>query len=177
MSTREILTLQFGHYSNYVGAHFWNINELSFDYTGTVKSEVNHDILYREGQTAQGQLTYTPRLLLADLTGSLKTLPATGGLLDESENVDLPWDTVERIAEPAPMKNEYLTDLDAENPPTEEKEYNFEQEVKTWTDFLYPRFHPRTVNIVNEYHHGNENVSIMLFNIYKLYITCCNKFK
>lgn len=164
MSTREILTLQFGHYSNYVGAHFWNINELSFDYTGTVKSEVNHDILYREGQTAQGQVTYTPRLLLADLMGSLKTLPASGGLLDESENVDaenVQWDTIERIAEPSHTKNEYLTDLDAENPPTEEKEYNFEG-VKTWTDFLYPRLHSRTVNIVNEYHHANENVNIII---------------
>lgn len=160
MSTREILTLQFGHYSNYVGAHFWNIHELSFDYTGTVKSEVNHDILYREGQTAQGQVTYTPRLLLADLIGSLKTFPASGGLLDESENVNLHWDTVERIAEPEHTKNEYLTDLDAETQePIEEKQYNFEQEVKTWTDFLYPRLHSRTVNIVNKYHHGNENVS------------------
>lgn len=24
-STREILTLQFGNYANYVGAHLWNI--------------------------------------------------------------------------------------------------------------------------------------------------------
>lgn len=173
MTTREILTFQFGHYSNYVGAHFWNIHELSFDYTGTVKTEVNHDILYREGQTAQGEVTYTPRLLLADLMGSLKTLPASGGLLDDSENVDLQWEPIERVAEPALPKNEYLTDLDTENPPTKEKEYNLEQEVKSWTDFLYPRLHSRTVNIVNEYHHGNENVSIILLylKISKLNIT------
>ena len=25
MSTREILTLQIGHYSNFVGSHIWNI--------------------------------------------------------------------------------------------------------------------------------------------------------
>lgn len=159
MSTREICTLQFGHYSNYLGAHFWNIQELNFDYTGTVKTEVNNDILYREGQTAQGQVTYTPRLLLADLKGSLKSLPASGGLPDELENVDIDWDAIETIAEPAHPKNEYLTDIDAENPPTVEKEYNFEQEVESWTSYLYPRLHPRTVNIVNEYRHGNENVS------------------
>lgn len=161
MSTREILTLQFGHYSNYVGAHFWNIQELNFDYTGTVKTEVNHDILYREGQTVDGQVTYTPRLLLADLKGSLKSLPASGGL-DESEDVGIEWDGIETIAQPTHLKNEYLTDIDAENPPTEEKEYNFEQEVKSWTCYLYPRLHSRTINIVNEYCHGNENVSSII---------------
>lgn len=162
MSTREILTLQFGHYSNYVGAHFWNIQELSFDYTGTVKSECNHDILYREGQSARGEVTYTPRLILSDLKGSLKTLPASGGLHDDSRQVeDICWDTVEKIEEPIPPKNEYLTDIVAEGTTNlQSKEYSLDETtVQTWTDFLYPRFHTRTVNVVQEYEHGNENVS------------------
>lgn len=161
MSTREIVTLQFGHYSNYVGAHFWNIQELSFDYTGTVKTECNHDILYREGQSAKGDVTYTPRLLLADVKGSLRTLPASGGLPDYADQVeDVPWETVEKIEQPQPPKNEFLTDIDVQGPSTDEpKEYNLEDTVQTWTDFLYARFHPRTINIVQEYEHGNENVS------------------
>ncbi|VVC93524.1 protein misato [Leptidea sinapis] len=157
MSTREILTLQFGHYSNYVGAHFWNIQELSFDYTGTIKTEVNHDILYREGQNANGQTTYTPRLVLSDLKGSLKTLPATGGLLQETAE-DFEWDVVEKIEEPTTSKNEYLSDIDSENPPdTQNKKYNLDETVNTWTDYLYPRFHSQTVNIVKEYSHSDNN--------------------
>ncbi|XP_072941002.1 protein misato [Epargyreus clarus] len=160
MSTREILTLQFGHYSNYVGAHFWNIQELGFDYTGTAKAECNNDILYREGQTARGEVTYTPRLLIADLKGSLKTLPASGGLSDEEQQEDFQWTNVEKIEEPEVNKNKYLQDIDSENPPeVETKEYNLDQEVSTWTDYLYPRLHSRSIHIIKEYQHGAENES------------------
>ncbi|XP_045493080.1 protein misato [Colias croceus] len=159
MSTREILTIQLGHYSNYVGAHFWNIQELSFDYTGTVKTEVNHDILYREGQTSTGEVTYTPRLLLADLKGSLKTLPATGGLESATNDEgDLPWSYVEKIEDPPAEKNEFLSDIEAENPPdTQDKKYILEDNINTWTDYLYPRFHSRTINVIKSYQHGDEH--------------------
>lgn len=51
MSGREILTLQFGHHSNFVGAHLWNLQESSFDYNADKPSEIFHDVLYREGLT------------------------------------------------------------------------------------------------------------------------------
>ncbi|CAD0198137.1 unnamed protein product [Chrysodeixis includens] len=154
MTTRELLTFQFGHYANYIGAHFWNLQELSFDYTGTVKTEINHDILYREGQTAKGEVTYTPRLLIADLKGSLKTLPETGGLPYEENENEFQWNGVEKIEEPTPPKNEFLLDIDTDGPSVA-KQYNFEQDVKTWTDYLYPRLHPRSVNIVRDYVHDD----------------------
>lgn len=167
MSTREILTLQFGHYSNFVGAHFWNLQELSFDYTGTVKNEVNHDVLYREGRTVTGEVTYTPRLLLADLKGSLKTLPEHGGLPHEAEENEFQWDNVEKIEHPVPEKNEYLSSIDGEGSSNvETKEYRLEKQVQSWSDFLYPRFHPRSVNIIREYVHGNDTVScLFLLNL------------
>lgn len=167
MCTREILTLQFGHYTNYVGSHFWNIQELSFDYTGTVKTECNHDILYREGQSSSSEVTYTPRLLLADLKGSLKTLPATGGLEETNLEGDFSWDEVETIKEPEPDKNEFLKDINADTTNLHDKEYKLEQDINTWTDYLYPRFHSRTVNIIKEYQHNSENVN-MVFNICNL---------
>lgn len=49
MSGREILTLQFGHYSNFVGAHLWNLQEFGFAYDSDKPSEINHDVFYREG--------------------------------------------------------------------------------------------------------------------------------
>ncbi|XP_026751248.1 protein misato [Galleria mellonella] len=157
MSTREILTLQFGHYTNYVGSHFWNLQELSFDYTGTKKSEVNHDILYREGQSTRGEVTYTPRLLLADLKGSFKTLPVSGGLSNDDDEKQIPWDNVEKIEEPTAEKNNYLNDIDTQGTSLESRQYNLDLDTKTWTDFLYPRFHSRTINIVEEYQHGSDN--------------------
>lgn len=163
MATREILTLQFGHYSNYIGTHFWNIQELSFDYTGLKKTEVNHDILYREGQSATGEVTYTPRLLLAELKGSLKTLQTSGGLPEEeTEPGNLEWETFEKVEESAAGKNQFLIDIDTEGTVIEENSYNLEEDVKTWTDFMYPRLHPRSINIVKEYCYGDENVKFFL---------------
>lgn len=49
MNEREILTLQFGHYSNFVSTHCWNIQEFTFDYDSNSASEINHDAFYREG--------------------------------------------------------------------------------------------------------------------------------
>lgn len=53
MVAKEILTLQFGHYSNFVGTHWWNLQEQSFEYNASSPSEVHHDVLYREGCTNQ----------------------------------------------------------------------------------------------------------------------------
>lgn len=53
MTTKEILTLQFGHYANFVGTHWWNLQESSFDYNSTEPSEINHNVLYREGLTTK----------------------------------------------------------------------------------------------------------------------------
>lgn len=55
MSTKEILTLQFGHYANFIGAHWWNLQEFGFQYDPNLASEteINHDVLYREGLTPQ----------------------------------------------------------------------------------------------------------------------------
>lgn len=56
---REIITLQVGHYANYVGTHFWNTQESYFTFGGGDQSneangmspekEINHDVLFRAG--------------------------------------------------------------------------------------------------------------------------------
>ncbi|KAF4528253.1 hypothetical protein B566_EDAN014143 [Ephemera danica] len=81
---KEIVTLQFGHFSNFIGTHWWNIQELGFDYSGTSPSNIDHDVLFREGETRNGEVTFTPRVLLVDLHGSLGTLPEHGGLYETS---------------------------------------------------------------------------------------------
>ncbi|KAH8386988.1 hypothetical protein KR093_003888 [Drosophila rubida] len=88
--TREIITLQFGTYANYVGAHFWNQQEANFVYArddggsqlDDAKEEQlpQNDVLYREGRNDLNQVTYTPRLLSVDLAGTLGHLPQVGEL-------------------------------------------------------------------------------------------------
>lgn len=51
MGKNEILTLQFGHYANFVGTHWWNLQEQGFEYNTTTPSEIYPDVLYREGIT------------------------------------------------------------------------------------------------------------------------------
>ena len=95
MSDRAVISLQLGHYANFVGAHFWNLQESSFVYVApkegedfaVPKNEICHDILYREGQTLNRDVTYTPRLVSVDLKGSLGGLPEFGDLYFDRRGV------------------------------------------------------------------------------------------
>ena len=128
--TREILTLQFGHYANFVGTHFWNLQESSFDYVGrcgadTDTLEISHDVLFREG-CHRGQVTYTPRLVAVDLHGSLKSLSASGQLYRDEASADTvaTWDGEATLHEELRSpKNIFLRDAfgDDENAQLDEK--------------------------------------------------------
>ncbi|PWA14850.1 hypothetical protein CCH79_00020312, partial [Gambusia affinis] len=70
--SREVITLQLGHYSNFVGTHWWNLQDASLCYDpGSAPPEVQSDSVFREGQTPGGSVTYTPRLIAMDLKGTL----------------------------------------------------------------------------------------------------------
>lgn len=114
---REVITLQIGHFANSIGTHMWNVQESSFCYGATGAAgvkEIDSDVLYREGRTLLGDVTYTPRLIAVDLKGSLNTLRPDGVLYDvETEANDITWggDVTMHKASP-PVKNQFLTDLD-----------------------------------------------------------------
>lgn len=55
-------------------------------------------------------------------------------------------------AEPIP-KPKYQHDLDQPNIDPNH-DYNFKNNVETWTDFSYTRFHPRSITIINEFEHS-----------------------
>ncbi|XP_050305955.1 protein misato [Anthonomus grandis grandis] len=162
--TKEILTLQLGHYANFVGTHWWNIQETGFEYNVATPSEIDHEVLFREGLTHKGETTFTPRLLLVDLNGSLKTLPEEGDLYDTQiepsqllETVKWPENKLQLEEQPRQPKNEFQSDI--QDPKglqlATTKNYSLENEVTVWSDYLYTKFHPRTVNIVKEYEHCN----------------------
>lgn len=120
-------------------------------------------------------------MLLVDLEGSLKHLPREGELygntlkrggqddLLKSENPiehqsvkklkeDLVWQpsSMEVVAQPETSKHQFQRDLDEPETNIYDKEYNLAENVNTWADFLYARFHPRTVNILKQFTHDTE---------------------
>ncbi|XP_034935497.1 protein misato [Chelonus insularis] len=172
MSTREILTLQFGHYSNYIGTHWWNLQESNFSYDPAERSEINHDVLYREGETSSKKVTFTPRLLLVDLKGSLGYLSKEGSLYDDDwekePNSSFLWneEQVETVEEESAPKTPFIKSLD-ENPINQLqniKSFNLETDINSWPDYLVSRFHPRTVNVIKEYQHQSSDKAFDIFN-------------
>lgn len=83
--------MQLGTYTNYVCTHWWNNQEAGFNYNANTLDvpEINHDVLFREGQNQRGQVTYTPRMLLLDLNGSLGHLSREGDLYEDSLKPEL----------------------------------------------------------------------------------------
>ncbi|XP_048733947.1 protein misato homolog 1-like [Ostrea edulis] len=120
MGSREIVTLQIGHYSNFVGTHWWNLQESSFLYNPSVaqqkEKEVDHDVLWREGSTLKNETTFTPRLIAVDLKGSLNTLKQEGVLYEINQQEDIKWSgdiTLHKSA--TTYKNAYLLELEKED--------------------------------------------------------------
>lgn len=186
-STREVITLQFGHYSNFVGTHWWNIQESSFCYdpSASIQQEINHDVLFREGLTLHGDQTYTPRLLVFDLKGSLKNLPKYGTLYQNSSySNEASWAGAISVHESEPEpKNEFQMDLEAD-PDTEtdadvsdnrtldhdpvnmnprEKFYELDEGISVWSDFLGTCLHPKSIQLVRDFLHGG---STNPFNVF-----------
>lgn len=180
---RGIITLQCGNYSNFVGSHFWNIQESSFVYGNNKsdqESEIDHDVLYREGLTTQKEITYTPRLITVDLKGSLGLLPELGDLYERpcvprSDSILWAGDSIIRKEE-APKKNDFLRELDNYENDGEDSDkdidsicaderltkggdsaklYDLNGQVKYWSDYLSSRFHPKTNVIVNSFQQDN----------------------
>lgn len=167
--SNEIVTLQFGNYSNYLGAHFWNIQENQFVYSTDNNIEipdVNHDILFREGINNQNRITYTPRMILYDLKENINTFRTTDAL--GNENCDYNWhsDKTQIFKEQKNQTSDFISDLEkseAEQLEAEIKnkrfkninylkqEYKMEQQVRYWPDYLKMKYHDRSYNTINQY--------------------------
>lgn len=116
--------------------------------------------VYRIGEL-KGELTYTPRLLICDLKGSLGTLnPA--GFLSEGE-ASVPWDgKIDHIKQEPIEKNEYLTSLDMGTNKSHSDELT--SKVQVWSDFNGQYYHPSTVVEFKSYTHGDTNRKFQYFN-------------
>ncbi|CAN7939086.1 unnamed protein product, partial [Ixodes hexagonus] len=136
----------------------------------------------------QGQVTYTPRLLVADLQGSL-------GLL-KNDLYDLPPSAKERISWSGKVTI-HKTESERKSSSSQSREQGSrsfssdedkdvcradlnntggaretslaDDRVRHWTDFLKVDFHPKTLDLVHGYHHNSRDDP---FDLYGLGIQC-----
>lgn len=113
-------------------------------------------------------------MLLVDLKGSLKFLPEDGNLyinnqleLNNPENNVLDqvrgtieWNEDIEVMEseevPMPSYQKTLTEVGV----ADGKEFNLKESISNWPDFMYTRYHPRSINIVKNYEY-HEDVSTL----------------
>ncbi|XP_037357101.1 protein misato homolog 1 isoform X1 [Talpa occidentalis] len=182
---REVLTLQLGHFSGFVGAHWWNQQDAALGGPTDAKEppgELCPDVLYRTGRTLHGQETYTPRLILMDLKGSLSSLKQEGGLYrDKQLDAAIAWQgKLTTHKEELYPRNPYLQDLlsaegvlssdgiwrvksipNGKGPPprtaaTLKPLIPMEGSIRVWSDFLRVHLHPRSICMIQKYNHDGE---------------------
>ncbi|XP_022775213.1 protein misato homolog 1 isoform X1 [Durio zibethinus] len=176
---REIVTIQVGGFANFIGSHFWNFQDemlgLAADPYGDPlfkTQSLNMDVLYRTGETPQGTLTYTPRLLSIDFQGSFGSMSLQGTLYNEgssapSEVVTWAGNISTHESEPQ-KKNLFLQSLyqeeqnvpliDGINGGTKDSQNEIQDAdivncldkgVQFWTDFSKVHYHPQSLYEVN----------------------------
>nr|XP_037851622.1 protein misato homolog 1 isoform X6 [Chlorocebus sabaeus] len=183
---REVLTLQLGHFAGFVGAHWWNQQDAALGRATDAKEspgELCPDVLYRTGRTLHGQDTYTPRLILMDLKGSLSSLKGEGGLYrDKQLDAAIAWQgKLTTHKEELCPKNPYLQDFESSqgvlssdgvwrvksipngkgSPPlttatTPKPLIPTEASIRVWSDFLRVHLHPRSICMIQKYNHDGE---------------------
>lgn len=110
-------------------------------------------------------------MLSVDLKGVLGHLSQDGDLYtnDSMRNVctgkpeisaNIPWDlkNIEVVEDAEVMKPPYQKDLETMGQAAPQENYEFSSTVKSWSDFMHTRYHPRSINLIREYTHSkNEN--------------------
>lgn len=144
----EIITLQLGHVSNYIGTHLWNTQDVYSD------SIVNHNVLFRSTDS-----TYSPRLVALDKKGSLGSLLNSTVLADSMLWSD---EKTMRINHPPILKNSFISNL--ENGTLDGSYSNdLSNSVSVWSDFNKLFYHPKSILEMSAYQHEN---TIVPFSTY-----------
>uniref|UniRef100_A0A6J0U128 Protein misato homolog 1 n=1 Tax=Pogona vitticeps TaxID=103695 RepID=A0A6J0U128_9SAUR len=185
--SREVVTLQLGPYAGSVGAHWWGMQEASLC-EGDSDEAIRHDVLFRPGRNPQGRATYTPRLILMDLKGSLGSLKQEGSLYEETNaNRPTAWrgNLSTHQEDPSPA-NPFLQGLSRpesshgdlasrtlpggkdrhprlERPNEAPKASGLESAAHAWSDFLRTPLHPRSVITIHQYNHEGDSSRLEAF--------------
>ncbi|XP_022977534.1 protein misato homolog 1 isoform X1 [Cucurbita maxima] len=167
---REVVTVQVGEFANFVGSHFWNFQDELIGLAAAPLGDavfknqhLNMDVLYRSGETQQGVLTYTPRLVSVGFKGGLGSVSARGTLYND--DADTPSNIVTWRGNVATQhsesckKNLFLQSLSEEEQENvvsgrgeiEDKDIVecLEKDVTFWTDFSKVHYHPQSLYQLN----------------------------
>lgn len=75
---KEIIYIQAGNISNYIGTHFWNAQQSYFTYKESEEVLVEHDVSFREGVSPRVSRSLDLQVSnLVFATGRTDILPAT----------------------------------------------------------------------------------------------------
>ncbi|GFY59383.1 protein misato homolog 1 [Trichonephila inaurata madagascariensis] len=181
----EVVTIQAGNFSNFIGTHWWNIQESSFCYNpdSSIPLDINHDVMFREGLNLYGEVTYTPRLVLIDLQDNLTSIRKECPLYrtpNEDKKEPL-WDgPVEVIKSQEVKKNPFLdeferlselsrvgTNVDGNRigePSNSQELYDFNKPTTVWCDFLKTNLHPRSLCLFQEPNPSDEKSPLDLYS-------------
>ncbi|KAH8202458.1 hypothetical protein TruAng_003358 [Truncatella angustata] len=154
---REIVTLQLGQQSNYLGTHFWNTQESYFTYGEDGETPVDHDVHFRPGIGADGTETYMPRTVIYDLKGGFGSMRKINALYEAEGEPTALWNGQPVVHRQQPIDpSAYQESLDTGNAAPELTTSS----VRYWSDFSRVFYHPRSIVQLNEY---ELNSSLMPF--------------
>lgn len=168
---RDVASLQIGTTANYVGTHFWNLQD---EYLAVPpgERELSPATFFREVSTesraARSGLRYAPRLQIIDATGSFGALSTDAGVVldrhEEGATQPLPsWShRVERYVRRQVRHSNYVANLLAaeRNPSSEHQDFAGGSETADfWSDYQKTRLHPRSCRPLPGVHHNVTNLS------------------
>lgn len=174
----EVLTLQLGSFANYVGTHYWNFQDELLglqereDAVGAAAAQIDSGVLYRAGETARGQPTFTPRLVAWDLSGALGGASSRGSLYLEEGHLTAAgtWAGRHEVHRALPVARSAFScalEQEPEGPPPPQagnvmataagvaaaealaaaaRALDGEGAVRYWTDYLKAHLHPRSLH-------------------------------
>jgi hypothetical protein len=165
---KEVIHVQLGTFANYLGTHFWNLEDELCRYDEPdIVPEVNRSLLFRSHDSGKGAVTHVPRLVICELPQQLGALSQLGTLHKDTKT-DLArlypqtWDgKVQTTQAPKIEKSLFIQDLEgedsvrssssAENSNTQAKLEEMPQarfsdsQVRYWSDFSKVHYHHRTI--------------------------------
>ncbi|KAJ2458973.1 mtDNA inheritance, partitioning of the mitochondrial organelle [Coemansia sp. RSA 2424] len=112
---KEIITLQFGESANYVGTHYWNMQQWQHMEDGgrDASSQLSMEVFYSEGDQGVGQRgrRYTPRVLVFDKVGNFGCLGQSKDTAADDKDDDLKsvqWDGATEVYRQAPHVPQFV---------------------------------------------------------------------
>ncbi|KAL9085685.1 MAG: hypothetical protein Q9159_004562 [Coniocarpon cinnabarinum] len=154
----EIVTLQIGEAANYLGTHFWNLQESYFTYGAHEDSPINHDVHFRPGVASDGSETFTPRTLIYDFKSQFGALRRINELYEidadpDAEALSNPATTVRR--QPPIPPHDYQQAL---NEGTQPPQLTSET-VRYWSDFNRVYYNPKSIAQIHREELGPQQTS------------------